>query len=60
MLPGVGGAAMPAEADTRQGYGRELIERVLPYQLQAQTSYQLGPDGVHCAITLRITGGAAA
>jgi len=54
------GAAMPAEADTRQGYGRELIERVLPYQLQAQTSYQLGPDGVHCAITLRITGGAAA
>lgn len=34
------------------GYGRELIERALPYQLKARTTYDLGPDGVRCTITL--------
>jgi hypothetical protein len=34
------------------GYGRELIERALPYQLDARTSYQLTGDGVHCSITV--------
>jgi two-component system CheB/CheR fusion protein len=37
------------------GYGRELIERALPYQLQAQTSYVLGPEGVHCTITVPLS-----
>lgn len=32
------------------GYGRELIERALPYQLGARTSYALTPDGVHCTM----------
>lgn len=32
------------------GYGRELIERALPYQLGARTSYGFGEDGVHCII----------
>ena len=32
------------------GYGRELIERALPYQLAAKTSYALMSDGVHCSI----------
>lgn len=36
------------------GSGRELIERALPYQLKAETSYELTPDGVHCIITLPI------
>ncbi|SEH87633.1 PAS domain-containing protein [Paracoccus alkenifer] len=36
------------------GSGRELIERALPYQLKAETSYELTPDGVHCTITLPI------
>lgn len=40
------------EADTRRGYGRELIERALPYQLRAETCYLLGPDGVRCSIRL--------
>jgi len=39
----------------RAGYGRELIERALPFQLQAKVSYELGPDGVRCAITLPIS-----
>ncbi|WP_294393818.1 PAS domain-containing protein [uncultured Sphingomonas sp.] len=32
------------------GYGRELIERALPYQLGAKTSYEMATDGVHCTI----------
>lgn len=36
------------------GYGRELIERALPYQLGARTSYKFEADGVHCTIELAI------
>jgi PAS domain S-box-containing protein len=36
------------------GYGRELIERALPYQLKAKTSYELGADGVHCTIAVPV------
>lgn len=34
----------------RIGYGRELIEVALPYQLGAETTYELTADGVHCTI----------
>lgn len=34
----------------RKGYGSELIERALPYQLQAKTDLQFGTDGVRCVI----------
>ena len=34
------------------GHGRELIERALPYQLGATTTFDLGEDGVHCTIVL--------
>jgi PAS domain S-box-containing protein len=37
-----------------QGYGRELIERALPYQLGARTSYAFEPDGVHCTIEVPV------
>lgn len=56
------GVVMP-EVDTAApdgGYGRELIERVLPYQLKAQTTYELGSDGVRCTIALLIARGAPA
>jgi two-component sensor histidine kinase len=39
----------------RKGYGWELIERALPYQLRARTSLEFGPDGVRCAITLPVS-----
>ncbi|WP_247654227.1 MULTISPECIES: PAS domain-containing protein [Microvirga] len=39
----------------RRGSGRELIERSLPYQLGADTSYELTPEGVRCTITLPIS-----
>ena len=37
------------------GYGRELIERALPYQLGAETTYELGADGVRCTIEMPIS-----
>ncbi|WP_052401714.1 PAS domain-containing sensor histidine kinase [Muricoccus aerilatus] len=38
------------------GFGRELIERALPYQLKARTSYELGADGVRCTIAAPLLG----
>lgn len=51
------GVDMPAPGAAPQGagYGRELIERALPYQLQAETTYVLGPDGVRCTIALPVS-----
>ncbi len=34
----------------RRGYGRELIERALPYALGARTDYAFTPDGLRCKI----------
>lgn len=37
-------------AEREGSYGRELIERALPYQLKARTSYQLTRKGVECVV----------
>jgi two-component system CheB/CheR fusion protein len=39
----------------RHGFGRELLEHALPYQLDAKTRLELGKDGAHfwLAIPLR-------
>jgi two-component sensor histidine kinase len=42
--------AMPTEIGT--GRGRQLIERALPYQFGARTTFTLEPDGLHCTISL--------
>jgi len=34
------------------GFGRELIERALPYQLGAETEYRLAPEGVRCVLVI--------
>ena len=39
----------------RKGYGRELIERALPYQLRAQTNYALTAEGVRCTIIVPVS-----
>jgi two-component sensor histidine kinase len=44
------GVEMPSEAGV--GNGRELIERALPYQFGARTTFVLEPDGLHCTISL--------
>ena len=51
------GVRMPGAGVAPQGsgQGRELIEQALPYQLSAQTSFELGPDGVHCTIAIPVS-----
>jgi PAS domain S-box-containing protein len=47
------GVAMAEQAEPRRkGYGSELIERALPYQLQANTDLRFGPDGIVCEINV--------
>lgn len=43
------------EGPPRKGYGRELIERALPYALGARTSFELSEQGVHCTIDLPLS-----
>jgi two-component sensor histidine kinase len=45
------GVAMPPSPH-RTGQGRELIERALPYQFDARTTFTMEADGVHCTISL--------
>jgi PAS domain S-box-containing protein len=46
------GVQLPAEASTHRGYGRELIEQAIPYQLRGETRLQFTPDGVHCTVVV--------
>ena len=39
----------------RKGYGRELIERALPYQLNAKTHLDFTQNGVRCEIVVPIS-----
>lgn len=39
----------------RRGYGRDLIDQALPYQLGARTSFNLTGNGLTCKIELPIT-----
>jgi PAS domain S-box-containing protein len=42
---------MPPDGERRRrGYGTELIERALPYQLSAETKLEFGADGVRCIV----------
>lgn len=45
----------PDSAPQGTGFGRELIERALPYQLEAETHYEVGEDGIRCTIELPIS-----
>lgn len=46
------GVTMPPEGTAPQGtgQGRALIEKALPYQLQAKTTYVMARDGVHLSL----------
>ena len=46
------GVSLPSGKPARRGYGRELIERALPYQLDAVTRFELAADGVRCSVEL--------
>jgi two-component sensor histidine kinase len=49
------GVAMPEGGRKRRGYGSELIERALPFQLGAKTKLEFRPDGLCCEIIVPIT-----
>jgi two-component sensor histidine kinase len=49
------GVRMPREGTPRRkGYGTELIQRALPYQLKAKTQLEFAEDGVRCTITVPV------
>ena len=48
------GVALPPVGEMRHGYGRELIERALPFDLGARTRLEFGPDGVHCHMEITL------
>uniref|UniRef100_UPI0025916FE8 PAS domain-containing sensor histidine kinase n=1 Tax=uncultured Methylobacterium sp. TaxID=157278 RepID=UPI0025916FE8 len=47
----------PPSLPLRRGYGRELIEKALPYALKARTSYELTDTELRCSIDLPLTEG---
>ncbi|MGR6329187.1 PAS domain-containing protein [Sphingomonas sp. XXL09] len=49
------GVTMPPPGQGGAGQGRDLIERALPYQLDADTRFTLTADGVHCIIALPVS-----
>lgn len=51
------GVKMPSEATApaKGGQGRDLIERALPYQLEAETEYLFGENGVKCTIAVPVS-----
>jgi len=50
-----GGVPMAGDAlPRRKGFGTELIEHALPYQLGAETRLEFGADGVRCAIVVPV------
>lgn len=51
------GVVMPSDGAAAQGtgQGRALIEKALPYQLNAKTTYVMAADGVRCSIALPIS-----
>src|SRR3954466_12712094 len=50
------GVSLPPGPPPRKGYGRELIERALPYQLDAVTKFEIAADGVRCSVELPLGG----
>jgi two-component system CheB/CheR fusion protein len=52
---GVAAMPEPGAAPVGSGYGRELIESALPYQLGARTTFAFGTDGIRCTIEVPIT-----
>lgn len=46
------GVSLITAAPRPSGFGRQLIEEALPYQLGARTSFHLKPGGLECSIRL--------
>ena len=46
------GVPLLSAAPRPQGFGQDLIEQALPYQLGATTEFEFKPGGLNCSITL--------
>jgi PAS domain S-box-containing protein len=44
----------PRAQSGRMGVGRTLIEKALPYQLDALTQLEVGDDAVHCVVSIAL------
>lgn len=51
-----GGAVDPVAAAPATGFGRAYIEQALPYQLDAETSFELRDEGVRCRMSIPLGG----
>ncbi len=51
------GVKLSGEKPTRRGFGTELIERTVAYDLGGEASLEFRPDGLHCTISLPATSG---
>lgn len=47
-----GGLDEPLKGRQREGFGMELLERSLPYDLGAQTEVQFRPEGLHFSLVM--------
>lgn len=45
----------PDGSPARRGYGRELIEKALPYALKARTRFEIGANALRCTIDLPLS-----
>ncbi len=50
------GVSVTSAAPRPSGFGRQLIEEALPYQLGASTSFLFKPGGIECTILLPLPG----
>ncbi|MGJ3263699.1 MAG: sensor histidine kinase [Salinarimonas sp.] len=50
-----GVAPDPQRPPEREGFGTELLRRTLPYELDADVRYEIGPNGVICVLALPLT-----
>jgi two-component system CheB/CheR fusion protein len=51
------GVDVSGSSATKRGYGRELIEEALPYQINARTRFEILDGGVRCSIEIPLRGG---
>ncbi|WP_134499658.1 hypothetical protein [Microvirga pakistanensis] len=50
------GVRLSGERPQRRGFGTELIERMLAYELDGMASLAFTPGGLHCIISLPVDG----
>jgi two-component sensor histidine kinase len=48
------GVRLSSERSQRQGFGTELIEQTLAYELEGKASLEFTRDGLHCTISLPV------